>query len=119
MLWNDPATGVMRHADAGYDGCLMAGDICNTNVYEADDEATHATVRAMFEEQIAWAVDEMADFLIADSGATRRPSSHDDHQFEIHPRDAPLVLKGCQDALISTPTASKRRSVRRPALPKK
>ena len=48
-------------------GCLMAGDICNTNVYEADDEATHATVRAMFEEQIAWAVDERADFLIAET----------------------------------------------------
>jgi betaine-homocysteine S-methyltransferase len=45
----------------------MAGDICNTNVYEADDKATHATVRAMFEEQIAWAVDEGADFLIAET----------------------------------------------------
>jgi len=45
----------------------MAGDICNTNAYEADDEATHATVRAMFEEQIAWAVDERADFLIAET----------------------------------------------------
>jgi len=22
VLWNDPATGVMRHADAGYDGAL-------------------------------------------------------------------------------------------------
>jgi urocanate hydratase len=21
VLWNDPATGVMRHADAGYDKC--------------------------------------------------------------------------------------------------
>jgi betaine-homocysteine S-methyltransferase len=54
----------------------MAGDICNTNVYEADDEATHATVRAMFEEQIAWAVDETADFLIArrSTGAARRRS---------------------------------------------
>jgi len=29
-------------------GCLMAGDICNTNAYEADDEATCAIVRAMF-----------------------------------------------------------------------
>jgi betaine-homocysteine S-methyltransferase len=48
-------------------GCLMAGDICNTNAYEADDKATHATVRAMFEEQIAWAVDERADFLIAET----------------------------------------------------
>src|SRR5580692_7757825 len=48
-------------------GCLMAGDICNTNAYEADDEATHAIVRAMLEEQIAWAVDERADFLIAET----------------------------------------------------
>jgi betaine-homocysteine S-methyltransferase len=48
-------------------GCLMAGDICNTNVYEGDDKATHATVPAMFEEQIAWAVDERADFLIAET----------------------------------------------------
>jgi hypothetical protein len=45
----------------------MAGDICNTNAYEADDKATHATVRAMFEEQIAWAVDERPDFLIAET----------------------------------------------------
>ena len=29
-------------------GCLMARDICNTNAYEADDEATCAIVRAMF-----------------------------------------------------------------------
>ncbi len=48
-------------------GCLMAGNICNTNVFEADDPATHATVRAMFEEQIGWAVDEGADLLIAET----------------------------------------------------
>jgi betaine-homocysteine S-methyltransferase len=48
-------------------GCLMAGDICNTNAYEAEDRTTHATVRAMFEEQIAWAVEEKADFLIAET----------------------------------------------------
>jgi betaine-homocysteine S-methyltransferase len=48
-------------------GCLMAGDICNTNAYEADDKKTHATVRAMFEEQIGWAVEEKADFLIAET----------------------------------------------------
>jgi len=45
----------------------MAGDICNTNAYEAEDRTTHATVRAMFEEQIAWAVEEKADFLIAET----------------------------------------------------
>ena len=48
-------------------GCLMAGDICNTNAYEAEDKSTHAAVRAMFEEQIGWAVEEKADFLIAET----------------------------------------------------
>ena len=48
-------------------GCLLAGNICNTNVYEAQDPATHATVRAMFEEQIGWAVEEGAELLIAET----------------------------------------------------
>jgi betaine-homocysteine S-methyltransferase len=48
-------------------GCLMAGDICNTNAYEADDKTTHATVRTMFQEQISWAVEEKADYLIAET----------------------------------------------------
>jgi metal-dependent amidase/aminoacylase/carboxypeptidase family protein len=48
-------------------GCLMAGNICNTNAYEADDPKTHKAVRAMFEEQIGWAVEEGADFLIAET----------------------------------------------------
>ncbi|TPM93453.1 homocysteine S-methyltransferase family protein [Mesorhizobium sp. B2-1-3A] len=47
--------------------CLMAGNICNTNAYEADDRKTHDAVRAMFEEQIGWAVEEGADFLIAET----------------------------------------------------
>jgi betaine-homocysteine S-methyltransferase len=48
-------------------GCLMAGNICNTNAYEADDKTAYATVRAMFEEQIGWAVEEGADYLIAET----------------------------------------------------
>jgi betaine-homocysteine S-methyltransferase len=35
---------------AGLHGTLMAGNICNTNVYEADDPKTHDAVRAMYEE---------------------------------------------------------------------
>lgn len=52
---------------ADRNGCLMAGNICNTNAYEADDKKTHSAVRAMFEEQIGWAVEEGADFLIAET----------------------------------------------------
>jgi len=52
---------------ADRNGCVMAGNICNTNAYEADDPKTHNAVRAMFEEQIGWAVEEGADFLIAET----------------------------------------------------
>ena len=38
-------------------GALFAGDICNTNVYDPADPASHKAVRAMFEEQVGWAVD--------------------------------------------------------------
>src|SRR5881409_1427057 len=34
---------------------LFAGDICNTNVFVGDDESRRS-VRAMFEEQVGWAV---------------------------------------------------------------
>src|SRR5690349_2757983 len=45
-------------------GALLAGDICNTNVYDPADLASHAAVRAMFEEQVAWAVEAGVDFII-------------------------------------------------------
>ncbi len=57
----------IARAVADRHGCLMAGNICNTNIYEADDAATHAAVRAMFEEQIGWALEEGADYLIAET----------------------------------------------------
>jgi betaine-homocysteine S-methyltransferase len=48
-------------------GALLAGDICNTNVYDAADVTTAATVRGMFEEQVAWAVDAGVDFIIGET----------------------------------------------------
>jgi len=45
-------------------GTLFAGDICNTNVYDPADPASHKAVRAMFEEQVQWAVDAGVDFVI-------------------------------------------------------
>jgi betaine-homocysteine S-methyltransferase len=47
-------------------GALLAGDICNTNVYTGDDESK-STVRAMFEEQVGWAADAGVDFVIAET----------------------------------------------------
>jgi betaine-homocysteine S-methyltransferase len=56
------AAGVARETDA-----LLAGDICNTNVYDPDDAASHANVRAMFEEQVGWAVEADVDFIIGET----------------------------------------------------
>ena len=47
-------------------GALLAGDLSNTNLFTADDESRR-TVRGMFEEQTAWAVDAGADFIIAET----------------------------------------------------
>jgi betaine-homocysteine S-methyltransferase len=47
-------------------GALFAGDICNTNIFLGDDESSRAA-RAMFEEQVAWAVDAGVDFIIAET----------------------------------------------------
>lgn len=48
-------------------GTLLAGNICNTNVYEVDDPATHDAVRAMFDEQISWAAEARVDYMIAET----------------------------------------------------
>jgi betaine-homocysteine S-methyltransferase len=56
------AAGVARES-----GALLAGDICNTNVYDPDDPESHAHVRAMFEEQVGWAVDAGVDFIIGET----------------------------------------------------
>ncbi len=47
-------------------GALFAGDICNTNVFLADAESRGA-VRAMFEEQVGWAVEAGVDFVIGET----------------------------------------------------
>lgn len=48
-------------------GALLAGNICNTNVWEPENDATHAAARGMFEEQVGWAVDAGADFVIGET----------------------------------------------------
>jgi betaine-homocysteine S-methyltransferase len=45
---------------------LVAGNVCNTNVYHSDAQAS-ASVRRMFEEQIAWAARSGVDFVIGET----------------------------------------------------
>ena len=47
-------------------GALLAGNICNTNVFVGDDASRNA-VRGMFEEQVAWAVEADVDFVIGET----------------------------------------------------
>jgi betaine-homocysteine S-methyltransferase len=47
-------------------GTLLAGNLSNTNVYEPGP-AGERTVRPVFEEQVAWAVEAGADFIIAET----------------------------------------------------
>lgn len=46
---------------------LLAGDICNTNIYDLSDPDTHRQARAMFEEQVGWAVEAGVDYIIGET----------------------------------------------------
>src|SRR5690242_14913480 len=49
-------------------GALVAGNICNTWSFDpADAERSGAVVRAQYEEQLGWAVEEGVDFVIAET----------------------------------------------------
>ena len=54
-------------AVADESGALLAGGICNTNVYDPADPASHKAVRAMFEEQVQWAAEAGVDFVIGET----------------------------------------------------
>lgn len=46
---------------------MVAGNICNTNIFLPDDTERKKTCRAMFEEQVTWAMDAEVDFIIAET----------------------------------------------------
>lgn len=48
-------------------GTLFAGNICNTNVWDPGDAGSGSRVRAMFEEQVGWAVDAGVDLVIGET----------------------------------------------------
>ncbi len=47
-------------------GALFAGDVCNTNMFVGDEESRRGA-RAMFEEQVAWALDAGVDYMIGET----------------------------------------------------
>ena len=65
---NRQALRIAQSVASGQD-LLVAGDICNTNVYAPDDPASQHVVRAMFAEQVAWAAEEGVDYIVAETFA--------------------------------------------------
>ena len=58
-----------RHGEEGRGegDALVAGNICNTNLFAAGDAAAAKEVRAMFEEQVGWAAEAGVDFIVAET----------------------------------------------------
>lgn len=48
-------------------GTLLAGDVCNTNIFDPADPATAHQVRGMFTEQVGWAADAGVDYVIGET----------------------------------------------------
>lgn len=48
-------------------GTMLAGDICNTNIYDPADKKALAEVERIFAEQIGWADDAGVDFIVAET----------------------------------------------------
>ena len=48
-------------------GTLLAGNVCNTNLYDPENSESHTPTRAMFEEQVGWAADAAVDFVIGET----------------------------------------------------
>ncbi len=46
---------------------LVAGNICNTNVFLPGDKASHKESRTMFEEQVGWAMEAGVDFIVGET----------------------------------------------------
>ena len=66
---NRQAVTLAKEAAAESDGepPLVAGNICNTNLYAPDDREADSVIRAMFEEQVGWAADMGVDLIIAET----------------------------------------------------
>lgn len=48
-------------------GTLMAGNICNTTVFDIHNEKSHEETRRIFKEQIEWCNEEGADLIVAET----------------------------------------------------
>ena len=57
----------LARAVAEEGNALVAGNVSNSNIFVEGDPESARTVRAMFDEQVGWAVDEGVDFFVAET----------------------------------------------------
>jgi len=48
-------------------GTLLAGDLCNTNIYDPTDKSAIREVERIFDEQVGWAVEAGVDYFVAET----------------------------------------------------
>ena len=61
-------TAIRLAREAAREGdALVAGNVCNSNIYVDGETESARRVRAMFDEQVGWAVDEGVDFIVAET----------------------------------------------------
>jgi betaine-homocysteine S-methyltransferase len=48
-------------------GTLLAGDLCNTNIYDPGDPRSQSQVERIFAEQVGWAVEAGVDYFVAET----------------------------------------------------
>ena len=65
-LINQQALRIARRV-ARATGTLMAGNICNTHIYDPQDAKSIKAIRRMFDEQVGWAAEAGADFIIGET----------------------------------------------------
>ena len=63
---NRAALGIAKSV-ARRTGTLFAGDLCNTNIYDPADRASHKEVERIFAEQVGWAEEAGVDFFVAET----------------------------------------------------
>lgn len=64
---NRQALRIARRVQADFPDTLLAGNICNTNIYDPADPQTHDEVRAIFTEQLGWAKEGGAEMIVAET----------------------------------------------------
>ncbi|XP_070567460.1 betaine--homocysteine S-methyltransferase 1-like [Ptychodera flava] len=73
-------------------GTLMAGNICNTTIYDMNDPSCIPDVKNIFKEQIEWAVEGGADFMVGETFGTLGEAMIALEMIKEHGKGLPAVI---------------------------